>query len=247
LSSLKELAFEKSITSRPAEDSYIAGLVCGLDRTDVPLILKPKECQRIIDIYYHNNFRDGYIWKKYGINIKECASGERKYLAIKEFNRPLLYSFESRLQSATKKGILSVDIIPFGEVVVWGSGVSSDHNEQQMNTLGYCLFGVDPKDIDDSAIHLLRTHGWSERVIPIDTDFGFRTFGGGYLSCALIEPEGSPGMVEFRISKGEYFRDPEHTDLVCKVYEREGKLCVESMGKKIELKKFWEYDDSAFL
>ncbi len=246
--SLHELAFDTRVSRKPAEQTGIAGLIIGVDK-GASLRLDQNECSRILEIVNNREINTS-VWKKYKKNIEGCAKGEASYIELREYPQSTLFSFESMLGSRTSPGFLKVDRIPFGRVEALGSGKSGDHDIQQKNTLFYCLFGVDPDSpeaIDDSAVHVLRTHGWSERVVPINPKYTFPTFGGGYLAGAFLETPPNSGMVQFRVALGDYFRDATRTDLVCSVYiNSSGRLSVRTRkGEEVELKKFWEYSGKA--
>lgn len=243
---LRELAFDGRVTSKEAEKTRIGGLIFGVD-LGVSLRLDQGDCKRVLNIVGTKEVAS-WVWDKYRDAIIKCANEELPEVVLEEFPQSTLFSFESRLASRALPGILTVERIPLGRIEALGSGRSSDHEEQQKNTLFYSLFTVDPtspEGIDDSAVHVLRTHGWAERVVPLQEEYGFQTFGGGYLAGAFLETPPNSGMVMFRVTLGEYFRDAARTDLVCAVYPNAAdKLCIRTGdGREWVLKKFWEYAD----
>lgn len=242
--SLRDLAFDDRVYSKPIEDTYISGLIIGVD-LGIPLRLNRSECRRIIDVK-KMALKTNKVWDKYEDDIKRCANNQVKQVDLDEFPHSMLFSFKSRLGSGNSKGILQVRRVPFGNICALGSGKSRIHSVTQKKTLGFLLFEVEPEFIDDSAFHILRTHGLSELFVPPDPKLGFRTFGGGYLYGVFIKAEDNPRNVVFRVSMGNIFRKP-NSDLICTVYEDNNhKLCVRtSEGKDWVLKKFWEYKNSA--
>lgn len=240
--SLRELAFTEEICKKNPNDTEICGLISSID-TGVNMRLNCNDCKRIVTIQSKNNFKNS-VWDKYKDKFIECANGILEFVELMEYRRSILFSFRSKLASGTTGGLLDVEIVPFGKIAAWGSGKSSDHEEQQIITLSYALFGTGPENINDSAWHILRTHGWSEMVVPKDPVCGFRTFGGGYLAGTFIQMQDKPERVEFKVALGDLYRKPKSEDFVCKVFEKDGKLCVKTEeNKKWLLTKFWEYQN----
>jgi hypothetical protein len=240
--SLIEITQIEEISRQPSNITKISGLISLID-IGVPMRLSNKECQKLIQIIKNKN-PTTQLWVKYGEHIRQCALSGEGFVELYEYPHSVLVSFQNVIGSATQYGILDVHVVPMGTIEAWGSGVSGDHEEQELKTLEYILFGVEPGNVDAAAIHLLRTHGWSERVVPPDPLYKFRTFGGGYLAGAFIPMKDYPERVEFRVSKGEFYRDSQHTDLICSVYEQNGDLYVKtSEGKEWKLIKFWQYQN----
>lgn len=237
---LQDLANIPKIAYKISKDTHFAGLVANID-VDVRLRLGNTECQQLIEVSRYARKKNS-IWKKYSKVIRDCANNKIEYVEF-EYPRPLLFSFESQIGSSLSPAILKIEQIPFGQLAAWGSGKTDNHDIEQIKTLGLMLIEVEPDSPDDSSIHLLRTHALSELNNLADPKFGFKTFGGGYLAGALVLKDEKTRMMEFRVSKGDYFKN-KNGDLVCSVYERNRKLYVKTNeGKEWELKEFWNYDN----
>lgn len=242
--SLRDLANDSEISEKDPNETEISGLISSID-TGIRMRLSSENCKKIMEIQSKNNYQNS-VWNKYKDVFKKCADGLVDVIELPEYHRSLLFSFRSRLAVGMGGGVLDVEIVPFGKIAVCGSGRSEDHEEQQINTLSYALFGTEADQIEDSALHILRTHGWSERVKTIDEKYGFRTFGGGYLAGAFFQSRENPERVVFGVSTRDIFRDKNHTNLVCSVYQTGNDLCVKTGdGEDLILTKFWEYKNKS--
>lgn len=180
----------------------------------------------------------GYFFNN-SIDIFRCAGGEIDSLEINGFKQNALISFENILGAK-----LEINEVPFGQIAAFGSGVSDDHKEEQYRTLAYLLLRTPEDDLHTAAFHLTRTHGWSEQVVPEDSRYGFKTFGGANLAMMLMpDPKDPNNRVELAVLTGKFHRQSDKK-VVSDVYENDqGKLCVKGEdGIEYILKPFSQYD-----
>lgn len=154
-----------------------------------------------------------------------------------------LIAFNNVLFGTTTKAILDVHEVPFGQVAVYGSGVSDDHAVEQYKTLAYLLLKTPADDLETAAFHLTRTHGWSDQVVKADVRYGFKTFGGATLAMALIpDPKDPKGGVDLILIKGEFNRKSDGKVISNIFKNKDGEICAKGEdGKTSILKPFSQY------
>jgi len=228
--SLIEVSNLKEVTSRPAKDTAISGLIGLVDL--VPMKLNKEECSNIIKALKYAP-KSNRLFLDNAIEIFKCANGDIDCVEIKGFKQNALVSFENVLGSRTTKATLDVKEVPFGQVAVFGSGVSDDHIEEQYKTLAYLLLQTHADDIQLAAFHLTRTHGWSEQVVGENKKYGFKTFGGSTLAMMLMpDPNDPESRVELAVLKGKFHRKPDGK-IVSNIYKKDdGKLYVKGEDEK---------------
>lgn len=241
--SLREVANMPEVMSRPASETKISGLIGLVD--SIPLRLKQVECQNIMRALEYARNVNAFVGRNLP-QIIDCANGSRAYVEFSEFTQNALFTYESVLGSSSTNAVLEVKPVPFGQVAVFGSGVSIDHAVQQFHTLGYILLETDTENVHDAAFHLTRTHGWSDIVVPVDRRYGFKTFGGASLATVLMTDPASPTNVELVLLTGDFHRKSDGK-IISSVYERaDKKLCAKGEdGKENVLIPFSQYPSSS--
>lgn len=234
--SLIEVSNLDEVMKRDSRETAICGLIGVIDL--IPLRLSSQECSNIIEsLKYTKEANQAFL--KNSINIYRCAGGEIDSIEINEFKQNALITFENILGAK-----LEINEVPFGKIAAYGSGVSDDHEEEQYKTLAYLLLQTPENDIQTAAFHLTRTQGWSDQVVPEDSRYGFKTFGGANLAMMLMpDPKDPEGHVELAVLTGKFHRQSDKK-VVSDVYENaEGKLCVKGEDdKEYVLQPFSQYN-----
>lgn len=233
--SLIEVSNLDEVMKREPRETAICGLIGVIDF--IPLRLSSQECSNIIEsLKYAPKANQAFF--KNSIDIFRCASGEIDSIKIDGFKQNTLIAFENII------GVkLEINEVPFGQIAAFGSGVSDDHKEEQYKTLAYLLLQTPEDDLQTAAFHLTRTHGWSEQVVPEDSRYGFKTFGGANLAMMLMpDPKDPNNHVELAVLTGKFHRQSDKK-VVSDVYENDqGKLCVKGEdGIEYLLKPFSQY------
>ncbi len=239
--SLIEISNLKEVMTKNPRDTAICGLIGIIDL--IPLRLSSQECLNIIQSLKYAP-ESNQVFIKNSIDIFRCANGEVDSIEINGFKQNALISFENMLGSTTTIAKLKICEVPFGQIAAFGSGVSDDHEDEQYRTLAYLLLQTPEDDLQVAAFHLTRTHGWSEQVVPKDSQYGFKTFGGANLAMMLMpDPKDPENHVELAVLKGKFHRKSDNK-VISDVYENEnGLLCVKGEdGKEYVLKPFSQYD-----
>lgn len=239
--SLIEVSNLKAVYSRPAKDTAISGLIGTIDL--IPLKLSSQECLNIVSALKFAPTANKVFFKN-SQAIFKCANGDMESIEISGFNQNALIAFENVLASSVTHAKLEVNEVPFGQVAVFGSGVSDDHEEEQYKTLAHLLLQTPENDLETAAFHLTRTHGWSDQVVGVDKKYGFKTFGGANLAMMLMpDPKDPINGIELAVLKGKFHRKSDGK-VVSDVYENDqGTLCVKGEdGKEYVLQPFSKYD-----
>ncbi len=203
----------------------------------VPLKLKSSECKNIIQAV--NQARSvNEVIMEYLPEMIDCAKEKIQFVEISSLRQSVLISFENMIGS-----VLSVEPVPFGLVTVHGSGASKDHQEDQFQTLAYTLIETPVDNIEDAAFHLTRTHGHSEQTVPINPNYGFKTFGGATLAMMLVPFPSNPQFrVDLQVLTGDAFRQDDKK-MISSVYLNDShQLCGKGEdGKENVLVPFSKY------
>ncbi len=239
--SLIEVSNLKAVYSRPARDTAISGLIGTMDL--IPLRLTSQECLDIVNAVKFAPNANRLFFKN-SQAIYQCANGDVESIEISGLNQNALIAFENVLASSVTHAKLEVNEVPFGQVAVFGSGVSDDHKTEQYKTLAHLLLKTPEDDLQAAAFHLTRTHGWSDQVVEEDKKYGFKTFGGANLAMMLMpDPKDPINGIQLAVLKGKFHRKSDGK-VVSDVYENDqGILCVKGEDEKeYVLQPFSKYD-----
>lgn len=232
--SIQEVFSSSAVIGMGNDDSAVSGLAALVDT--VPMELSQQECKKIVEIIDISSAKNSVV-QKHESEIRRCAKGEIPRVVLSEFLQGCLVAYESRVP-----GVLNVEPVRIGEIRVYGSGTATNHTEEQKRTLGYMLCETEPQELRDVAFHLTRTHAISDRDIPVDPRFGFKTFGGGIVPTFLIEDPNNPGHVELTAVELDLKLKPDGRLFSSLFHDSAGHLhIINSDGSEFVLTKFSDY------
>lgn len=180
LSALKETRQHSLHESRPIYKTSSTGLI-GVSTPDQRLKLSPAECTNLLSIIFEGSEGmnlDNRFYKKYMIDVANCANGSIPFVKFDEYPCNVLYQYKLKLFDDKDADVYEINRVPFGEIVAMGSGSNFDYSSKRDRALFFVLFGGNFDDVEAGALHLSMIHEYAEELAPKNKVFDIKTFGG---------------------------------------------------------------------
>jgi hypothetical protein len=217
---LSDLSGDSDIQLIPPEDSVIQGIV-GINDSGMKLRLNRDESYKyMMAAANSSSLNTAYVG--HIAAVAACERGEIPYAEFAEFNHNFLMTYEYHPDS----GVAVVETVPFGTIVALGSGSNFEYSTYSPKILGQVLFDTPVDDIDSATLHLAQMYYHAEQLVPEDSQYGFRTFGGAILP-GVVTTNMTDNMSMTRIVLGD-LTDRKTMKIISGTHEKNGELLVNS-------------------
>lgn len=234
IQSLKELREHPLNKQRPIYDVSSTGFF-GVNINDQPLTLNQEESNNLIKIIVEGK-KINSLYSKYIEKIGLCANGQIPKAILKDHHQNTLFRYRVKLFDNIEEDIYEVKKVPFGKIIVLGSGSEFNYESIESKVLSFVLFDNTSDDIGNGAFHLGMIHHYAEKEVGIDKRFNFKTFGGAIIAGTIETDENGMGSTKIFLGKTG---DKKTGSIISEVLEINKELWVITKeGKKVKLEQF---------
>ena len=233
--SLVETPSHQELQNIPIENIYSKGLI-GVNMPQEKMVINSKEANNLMEILVNSSVLNS-IYSRTIEKISWCANSKFNAVELSEFEKNVLLKYELDKINNT----YTVQEVPFGEVVAFGSGSEFDYKKISPRIMSWVLFSPEGENIENASQHLTSMQAYADAEVDVNPKLGFKTFGGGIIAGAVrnIKQNGID-MGETGIVLGEYGLKKENR-IVSKTYQKGKDLWIETYdGENMPLKPFPE-------
>lgn len=233
--SMKDVHNHPYINERPIYEIDTTGLI-GINFPFLNLTLNSAEANNLLEILANANQPLNSIYSKIIEKISWCANSPFNNIMFEEFPLSILFTYKLKLFYDAAACIYDLKRVPFGKIIAIGSGSSFDYVNKVPRILSWMLFAPGSENIENATFHLSALLEYAEQEVPENKKFGFKTFGGSIIAAVIRNHKNGNSSTDIMLGD---FGSKIKNKIISKVYEKDGKLWIETReGKNFELKTF---------